>query len=166
MVQPRVWKFTKIFPGIYLIFYSLIEKLHLQITFCMVATLMVHPRIMKIHKNLPGIHLMIPQNFAVIGCMVFGLVQTNKHTFIFIYIEKLFSRLFFNRKSAQDLIICYANQKSSFISLIYHIGVSIVGLEELHSIDLSGITPKYYFHWQFNLSLGASLCSALLVCLT
>ena len=32
----------------------LIEKLHSQITFCMVTTLMVHPRIMNIHKNLPG----------------------------------------------------------------------------------------------------------------
>ena len=35
-------------------FYSLIEKLHSQIIFRMVATLMVHPRIMKIHKNLAG----------------------------------------------------------------------------------------------------------------
>ena len=52
----RLWKFTKICRGIPT-FYSLIEKLHSQIIFCMVATLMIHPRIMKIRKNLAGIYL-------------------------------------------------------------------------------------------------------------
>ena len=36
------------------IFYSVNAKIHAQLIFCTVATLMVHPRIMKIHKNLPG----------------------------------------------------------------------------------------------------------------
>ena len=35
-------------------FYSVNAKMHLQLVFSMVATLMVHPRIMKIHKNLSG----------------------------------------------------------------------------------------------------------------
>ena len=35
-------------------FRSINEKIHPQLIFCMVVTLMVHPRIMKIHKKLPG----------------------------------------------------------------------------------------------------------------
>ena len=34
--------------------YSVNAKMHPQLIFCMVATLMVHPRIMNIHKNLPA----------------------------------------------------------------------------------------------------------------
>ena len=57
MVDPRIMKIHKNPPGIYLTFsiptfYSLIEKLNSQISFCMVATLIVHRRIMKIHRNL------------------------------------------------------------------------------------------------------------------
>ena len=34
-------------------FYAVNAKMHPQLIFCMVATLMEHPRIMKIHKNIP-----------------------------------------------------------------------------------------------------------------
>ena len=35
-------------------FYSVNAKMHPQLIFFMVPTLIVHPRIMKIHKNLSG----------------------------------------------------------------------------------------------------------------
>ena len=57
--------------------YSLIEKLHSQIIFGIVATLMVHPIIMKIHKNIPGD---IPNIFPCQNCIL---------------IEKLHSQIIF-----------------------------------------------------------------------
>ena len=42
---------------------------------------MVQPRIMKITKIILGIHLMISQNFAVFGCVIFEYIEYRQTTY-------------------------------------------------------------------------------------
>ena len=100
MVHLRIMKIHKnppgdianIFPYQHFIplpkYYSIIEKLHSQIIFYMLATQMVHPR--KFTETCPEILLIISQNFEVNGCMVFESIeyrQTDKQTHIHFYIR-------------------------------------------------------------------------------
>ena len=48
------------------IFYSVNEKKHPHLIFCMVATLIVHPRVIKTDKYLPGDIPNIPGDIIII----------------------------------------------------------------------------------------------------